>query len=86
MAVDASTGKTLVRVNPKYYRPAEVDLLIGDASKAKEKLGWQAKTTFKDLVRLMVDADMVSAEQEAHVSSYNNSHVNAGARLRKGRV
>lgn len=75
-----------LEVDQRYYRPAEVDLLIGDASKAKEKLGWQAKTTFKDLVRLMVDADMVSAEQEAHISSYNNSHVNAGAGLRKGRV
>jgi GDPmannose 4,6-dehydratase len=47
-----------VEIDPKYYRPAEVDLLIGDASKAKGKLGWDAKTKFRDLVRLMVDADM----------------------------
>jgi GDPmannose 4,6-dehydratase len=47
-----------VEIDPKYYRPAEVELLIGDPSKAREKLGWQPKTTFKDLVRLMVDADM----------------------------
>jgi GDPmannose 4,6-dehydratase len=47
-----------VEIDPKYYRPAEVDLLVGDASKAKAKLGWQPKTTFKELVRLMVDADI----------------------------
>ena len=47
-----------VETDPKYYRPTEVDLLVGDASKAKRILGWEARTTFKDLVRLMVDADI----------------------------
>lgn len=47
-----------VEIDPKYFRPSEVDLLVGDASKAREKLGWQPRTTFKELVRLMVDADM----------------------------
>jgi len=47
-----------VGIDPRYYRPAEVDLLVGDASKAKKVLGWQPKTRFKDLVRLMVDADL----------------------------
>ena len=47
-----------VETDPKYYRPAEVDLLVGDASKAKRMLGWEARTTFEDLVRLMVDADI----------------------------
>jgi GDPmannose 4,6-dehydratase len=47
-----------VEIDPWYYRPAEVDLLVGDASKAKKKLKWEPKTTFKELVRLMVDADM----------------------------
>jgi len=47
-----------VETDPKYYRPAEVDLLVGDASKAKRMLGWEAWTTFEDLVRLMVDADI----------------------------
>lgn len=47
-----------VEIDPKYYRPAEVDLLVGDASKAKNKLGWQPNTTFRQLVRLMVDADL----------------------------
>jgi GDPmannose 4,6-dehydratase len=60
-------------IDPRYYRPAEVDLLIGDASKAKQKLGWEAKTRFKDLVRLMMDADMESARQEAHMNTYESS-------------
>ena len=47
-----------VEIDPHYFRPAEVDLLIGDYSKAKQKLGWEPKTTFNALVRLMVDADM----------------------------
>jgi GDPmannose 4,6-dehydratase len=46
-----------VRIDPRYFRPAEVELLIGDASKAKRVLGWQAKTSFKQLVKIMVDAD-----------------------------
>jgi GDPmannose 4,6-dehydratase len=53
----------LVDIDPKYYRPAEVDSLVGDASKAKKELGWEAKTRFKELVRLMVDADMQMLEQ-----------------------
>ena len=47
-----------VEIDPRYYRPAEVDLLIGDYSKAKQKLGWEPKTKFVDLVKLMVDADI----------------------------
>ena len=50
--------KQYVEIDPRYFRPAEVDLLIGDASKAKKILGWEPKTKFKDLVRIMVDADM----------------------------
>jgi GDPmannose 4,6-dehydratase len=56
--VDASNGKVLVRVNPKFHRPAEVDLLIGDATKAKAKLGWEPKTSLEDLCKMMVDADL----------------------------
>lgn len=48
-----------VEIDPKYFRPAEVDLLIGDASKARQRLGWEPKTSFKDLVRLMIDAESV---------------------------
>jgi GDPmannose 4,6-dehydratase len=51
-----------VEIDPWYYRPAEVDLLVGDASKAKRQLGWEAKTKFKDLVRLLVDSDLKAVE------------------------
>jgi GDPmannose 4,6-dehydratase len=51
--------------DPKYYRPAEVDLLVGDASKAGKKLGWEPTVDFKTLVRLMVDADMSALQQKA---------------------
>ena len=53
IGIDKNTGKTVVRVNPKYFRPAEVETLLGDASKAKEKLGWEPKTSFKQLVEEM---------------------------------
>jgi len=56
--IDIKTGKIIVEIDPKYFRPAEVDLLIGDYSKAKKKLGWTPKTKFKELVRLMVEADL----------------------------
>ena len=65
-----------LEIDARYYRPAEVDFLIGDASKAKRKLGWEAKTKFKDLVRVMVDADMETAEQERHMNTYNHSKLN----------
>jgi len=55
---DAKTGKTLVRVNPKFYRPAEVELLIGNPAKATKELGWTPKTTLEELCQLMVDADL----------------------------
>ncbi|MBU63730.1 MAG: GDP-mannose 4,6-dehydratase [Opitutae bacterium] len=60
----ALDSKEHVGFDEKYERPAEVDLLIGDASKAKEKFGWEPKVTFKELVRIMVDADMKLAENE----------------------
>jgi len=57
-AVDTATGKTVMRINPKFYRPAEVDLLIGNPAKAKSKLGWEPKTTLEDLCQMMVEADL----------------------------
>jgi GDPmannose 4,6-dehydratase len=66
---DRKTGKTLVEIDPRYLRPTEVDLLIGDASKAREKLGWTANTRFTDLVKLMVASDMELARREARVES-----------------
>ena len=58
LAIDLKTGKTVMRINPKFYRPAEVDLLIGDPSHAKLKLGWEPKTTLESLCQMMVEADL----------------------------
>ncbi|AOK66862.1 GDP-mannose 4,6-dehydratase [Burkholderia multivorans] len=58
IAVDVATGKTVVRVNPKFHRPAEVDLLIGNPEKAKQKLGWEPETTLEQLCAMMVEADL----------------------------
>jgi len=67
----------LVEIDPKYYRPAEVDCLLGDASKARQKLGWQPKTKFKELVRLMVNADMEAAQRNVHTNSYGGAISNS---------
>ncbi len=57
--IDEKTGKVLVEVDPKYFRPAEVDQLLGDPSKAKNQLGWNPRTTsFEDLVKIMVEYDL----------------------------
>ena len=56
-AVDVATGRTVVKINPRFYRPAEVELLQGDASKAKDKLGWVPKVTIKELAEMMARAD-----------------------------
>jgi len=58
IAIDKATGKTLVKVNPKFYRPCEVELLIGDSQKAKDELGWKPKTTLEELCSMMVKADI----------------------------
>ena len=58
VAVDSATGKTVMRINPKFYRPAEVELLIGNPAKAKAKLGWEPKTTLEQLCQMMVEADL----------------------------
>jgi GDPmannose 4,6-dehydratase len=58
VAIDTSTGKTVMRINPKFYRPAEVELLIGDPAHAKAKLGWEPKTTLEQLCQMMVEADL----------------------------
>ena len=56
--IDRKSGKTLLRINPRFYRPAEVDLLIGNPAKAKSKLGWEPRTTLEELCRMMVEADL----------------------------
>lgn len=61
---DDVTGKALVRVDPRYFRPAEVDLLLGNATKAKKVLGWEPKVKFNELVKIMTDADLKLAKKE----------------------
>ena len=56
--IDKSTGKVLIDVNPKYFRPTEVDNLMGDFTKARTQLGWSPKTSFKELVKMMVEHDL----------------------------
>lgn len=62
-AIDAATGKVVMRVNPKFYRPAEVDLLIGNPQKAKDLLGWEPKTSLEELCQMMVQADLRRNQQ-----------------------
>lgn len=65
VGIDVASGKILVRVNPRFYRPAEVDLLIGNPEKAKQKLGWEPKTTLEQLCSMMVEADLQRNERGA---------------------
>ena len=58
VGVCTESGRTLVRINPKFYRPAEVELLIGNPAKARQELGWEPKTTLEELCRMMVEADI----------------------------
>lgn len=62
-AIDAATGKVVMRVNPKFYRPAEVELLIGNPQKAKDVLGWEPKTSLEQLCQMMVEADLRRNQQ-----------------------
>jgi len=64
IGADSQTGDTLVRVDPRYFRPTEVDLLLADPKKAREKLGWTASTSFEDLVREMVEDDLETVKHE----------------------
>lgn len=64
IGADDQSGKVLVKIDPKYFRPTEVDLLIGDASKAKKKLGWAPRVKFEELVNIMVEADWELAKKE----------------------
>jgi GDPmannose 4,6-dehydratase len=66
-----------VEIDPKYYRPSEVDVLLGDATKAKEKLGWEPKVRFKELVELMVDADVAALDDQMAGKVTRFSHESA---------
>jgi GDPmannose 4,6-dehydratase len=65
-AVDEN-GRIIVAVDPRYFRPTEVETLLGDASKAKRELGWEPRTSFDELVREMVECDLRAAERDALV-------------------
>jgi len=62
VGIDTSTGNEVIAIDPRYFRPAEVDLLIGDSSKARRVLGWSPRTTFSELVDMMVDADLAAVQ------------------------
>ncbi len=76
--LDGKTGKILVEVDPRYFRPAEVELLIGDSSKAKKELGWEPKVKLPELVKMMVQTDYKIAERDLHLHNggfeVNNFH------------
>ncbi|MGE6693732.1 GDP-mannose 4,6-dehydratase [Sphingobium limneticum] len=65
VAIDTATGKTVMQINPHFYRPAEVELLIGNPAKATEKLGWKPETTLEQLCKMMVDKDIIRNQANA---------------------
>jgi GDPmannose 4,6-dehydratase len=76
--LDAATGKQIVAIDPRYFRPAEVDTLLGDPSKARRKLGWEPRISFEELVTEMITADLKEAEKDTMVQQkgyriYGNS-------------
>jgi GDPmannose 4,6-dehydratase len=68
VGIDAATGRAVVRVDPRYFRPTEVETLLGDATKARDKLGWMAEVTFPELVAEMVESDLDIAKRDALVA------------------
>lgn len=67
--IDETTGKTLIVVNSKYYRPSEVESLLGSPKKAEQKMGWKRKVSFDELINEMIDHDMALAERELHLKN-----------------
>jgi GDPmannose 4,6-dehydratase len=65
IGIDRKTGKTIVQVDPRYFRPAEVDLLIGDGSKARNELGWAPQVGIEELVEIMMRHDLQDAQKRA---------------------
>jgi GDPmannose 4,6-dehydratase len=65
--IDSATGAVLVEIDPRYFRPAEVDLLIGDSTKARKKLGWEPKVLLPELIKTMVQKDIELAQKELHL-------------------
>ena len=74
--INKDNGEIIIKIDQRYYRPSEVDFLLGDASKAKEKLNWTPKITFKELVKLMIEHDLRIAEEEAEIKKLNDKRNN----------
>ena len=70
IGVDSISGKTLIKIDPRYFRPTEVDLLIGDPRKAEKELGWKAKTKFTDLVKIMLEHDIKEIEKRLNKKDF----------------
>jgi len=71
--IDRDTGKVVIEVDPRYFRPTDVEILIGDATKAREKLGWTPRVTFHELVRIMARADFQEAQKQLLIQSESPS-------------
>jgi len=67
--IDKETGKAIVEVDPRYFRPNEVESLLGNSDKAREKLGWKPKTTFQELIKEMVQSDLEEAKKDIHLKN-----------------
>jgi GDPmannose 4,6-dehydratase len=68
VGIDTATGRTLIRVDSRYFRPTEVQTLLGDATKARQKLGWTAEVGFSELVAEMVESDLAMAKRDAMIA------------------
>jgi GDPmannose 4,6-dehydratase len=74
--IDEKSGKVVVAIDPRYFRPTEVDTLLGDPSKARQKLGWKARYTFEELISEMVEADLKEAERDRFIRQKGYSTFN----------
>lgn len=84
VGIDENTGKTIIKIDPYYFRPAEVDLLIGNPAKAAKRLKWKPRVTFKELVEIMTDADLEVESAKSHIQP-DTIHEEKAARRAKGR-
>ena len=66
VGIDTKTGKTVIMIDPNYFRPTEVDVLIGDSSKARTQLGWEPKTTLREMIKLMVSSDLKKIKKRGY--------------------
>jgi GDPmannose 4,6-dehydratase len=71
IAINVNTGETIVKIDPGYFRPTEVDNLLGDATKARNKLGWWPRTNIDGLIAEMVNADLNDAKLELKINNKN---------------